>query len=49
MCCLFPASPLLYLPVQHVGDVGLSLRVRVPNLGYLEPDLFWEVSVSFSN
>lgn len=49
MGCLFPAPPpLLHLPVQRVGDAGFSLRLRVPNLGDLNPDPLGEVSLSLA-
>lgn len=41
------SPPLLHLPLQREGDVGLSLRLQVPNLGDLSPlGPIWEVSVS---
>lgn len=40
-----PCFSLPYLPEQHTGNVGVSLRVQVLNLGYLNPDPFWEVSL----
>lgn len=45
-CSLRP--PLLHLPVQCVGDAGFSLRLRVPNLGDLNPDPLGEVSLSLA-